>query len=207
VTDPTPGPGDQLPGESDRAFQAFRIYLEQGPRRSTAVVGEELGHRSSKQCEKWSAKWSWVDRVRRYEARAIETRDDAHMDAIAQRSRRQADLAQLHGEATRLVAVELLDRLTASDPATQESARQELRRLPLKDLLGLEATLARAHHRTVITERLALGITTEQPGEPVPRSQAEAAAAQLSDDELDDRLAPIDELAPRRDAKRKARTG
>lgn len=202
-----PGPGDQLPGESAKAFHAFRLYLEAGPRRSTAAVGEELGHRSSKQAEKWSAKFSWVERVQAYEAEAVDVRDEAHKMAIAQRSARQAEIAHLHGEATLVVADEILERLARHQRKVKAGELDEdatfLQDLTLEQLIQLEGTVARAHARVVVTERLALGITTDQPGEPLPRAEAEERASRATDEELDEVLAPIDQVAEQR-AKRDA---
>jgi hypothetical protein len=137
--------------------------------------------------------------VRAFDTKAAGAADDAHLDAIARRSRRQAEIAQLHGEATALVAREVVQRIAT---AVQEG-RDPFHGIGTGELLQLEATLARAHNRAVLTERLALGLTTEQAGAPVPREVAEEQARRLTEAELAARLAGVDELAAARDRKRR----
>jgi hypothetical protein len=69
---------ERQPRESERAFAAFRAYLELGADRSLAAVGAKLG-KGKRQMEKWSRRWSWAERVAAYgthmadlERRAIE---------------------------------------------------------------------------------------------------------------------------------------
>lgn len=194
-----PGPAEQQVKETDVAFAAFRVYLEHGPQRSTAKVAQALG-KSKTLVDRWSSRHQWVRRVREFEAEATRIVDDAHLDAVAKRSRRQAEIAQLHGEASLTVAREVLRRL--ANPAEAEKA---LKDLGVDELLRLEATLGRMHNRAVLTERLALGLTTDQPGEPLPRAAAEEAARRLSDTELDGRLIGVDEVTAARERKAASR--
>jgi len=62
---------EQKPGESERAFAAFRAYLELGPDRSLSAVGAKLG-KGKRQMEKWSRRWSWAERVTAYSAHMAE---------------------------------------------------------------------------------------------------------------------------------------
>lgn len=186
---PETGPAQQQPGESNVAFEAFRRYLEMGPQRSTAKVARACGKQKSLM-DRWSARNKWVQRVREFEAVATRIADDEHLDAIAKRSKRQAEIAQLHGEASALVAAALVRKIQSNPDALEKLAVDELARL--------EATLGRMHNRAVMTERLALGLTTDQPGEVAPRSQAEEIARRMTDDELEARLTGVDELALRR---------
>jgi len=60
---------EQLPRESNKAFAAFKTYLDMGPARSLAAVCDKLGkHRT--QLERWSRKFDWHGRV---------TARDAHL--------------------------------------------------------------------------------------------------------------------------------
>jgi hypothetical protein len=197
---PDTGPGDRQPKETTVAFEAFRTYLEMGPQRSTAKVARALG-KSKTLMDRWSARWSWQRRVRDYEAQATATADAAHLDAVARRSKRQAEIAQLHGEASLTVAREVLRRL-----ANPDEAAEALKSIALDELLRLEATLGRMHNRAVVTERLALGLTTEQSGEALPRTQAEEVARRMTDAELIAELSGVDELAAARDRRRSRRS-
>ncbi|MEJ7783199.1 MAG: hypothetical protein WKF96_00250 [Solirubrobacteraceae bacterium] len=190
------------PGETPRAYSAFRLYLELGPRRSTAEAGRRIGHASKWQCDKWSSRWNWVERVRAFDAQAAVVSDEQQLAVIAKRSKRQAEIAQLHGDASLVTAREVLRRL--ADP---EKAQEEMRGLTMRELLQAEAAMSRAHSQAVVTERLALGLTTDQPGEAVPRSAAEEAARQLTDEELAERLTGLDEVSDARQRRRSRRAG
>ena len=195
-TDP-PGPAQRQPKETAVAFEAFRHYLEAGPARSTAKVARALG-KSKTLIDRWSSRNRWVERVREFEAEAIAAVDVAHMDAIARRSRRQAEIAELHGEATALVPAEILKR--AQNP-------EFLAGLTVAELLQLEATLGRMHGRAVVAERLALGLHTSQGADPVPRSTADEIARRMSDAELNAALAGVDQLAVARERRKRRKAG
>lgn len=53
---------EQQPRESDRAFAAFKTYLELGPDRSLVAVADKLGKNRSL-LERWSKKFAWPARV------------------------------------------------------------------------------------------------------------------------------------------------
>lgn len=53
--------------ESDKAFAAFKTYLELGPERSLALAGDKLG-KSKRMMEKWSRKFDWPARVQAHAA-------------------------------------------------------------------------------------------------------------------------------------------
>lgn len=195
-----PNPSERQPKETTPAFEAFRCYLEMGPSRSLHRVAQALS-KSDTLIKRWSSQWKWVQRVREFESRETAVKDDAHMDALAKRSQRQAEIAQLHGEATALVAREVVKRVQKA----QQTGKDPFEGLTDEELLRIEASMARAHNRVVSTERLALGLTTDQPGEPLPRSVAEEQARRLTTAELDARLAGVDEVAERRARKRAAR--
>ena len=60
-------PFEQLPNESAKAFAAFREYIELGPQRSLAAVGQKLG-KSKAVMERWAAKFDWTGRVQAHGA-------------------------------------------------------------------------------------------------------------------------------------------
>ena len=53
---------ERQPRESEKAFQAFSTYLNMGPERSLAAVGQRLG-KSVGLLERWSARFDWPARV------------------------------------------------------------------------------------------------------------------------------------------------
>jgi hypothetical protein len=62
---------EQLPRETNKAFAAFRAYLDMGPERSLAAVGAKLG-KSKVMMEKWSRKYDWCARVAAHAAHVAE---------------------------------------------------------------------------------------------------------------------------------------
>ena len=75
--DSTPSPSEALklfpkaPGESDRAFEAFRAYLELGPRRRYVAVGRKVGA-SLRTVKRWAVDFDWRGRIKTHAARCAE---------------------------------------------------------------------------------------------------------------------------------------
>jgi multidrug efflux pump subunit AcrA (membrane-fusion protein) len=199
MTDTTkPTPTERQPKETAPAYAAFRCYLELGPDRSLAKAGRALG-KSKNLMEGWSTKWNWVERVAAFESAAARAVDEAQLDERAKRARRQAQIAASHAEAGAMVAGEIGRRIQKA----RADGLDPFKGMSLKTLFALEATLTRAHAQSVVTERLALGMTTDQPAEQTPYEKAQEVARKLTEDELNARLAGLDELAVHR-AKREA---
>lgn len=64
-------PFEQQPKEGNKAFAAFKEYLELGPQRSMAAVGKKLG-KSDSLIERWASKYDWPSRVQAYGAHLAE---------------------------------------------------------------------------------------------------------------------------------------
>ena len=58
---------EQQRRESNKAFAAFKVYLELGSQRSLVAVATKVGKYRS-QMERWSAKFEWPARVQAYNA-------------------------------------------------------------------------------------------------------------------------------------------
>ena len=61
----------QANGESDRAFEAFRVYLELGPKRRYAVVGKKVGT-CLRTIQRWANDFDWRGRINTYSAQCAE---------------------------------------------------------------------------------------------------------------------------------------
>src|SRR5512141_1048776 len=57
----------QSTGESDRAFEAFRAYLELGPQRRYAAVGRKVGA-SLRTVKRWASDFDWRGRIKNHTA-------------------------------------------------------------------------------------------------------------------------------------------
>ncbi len=53
---------EKQPGESDKAFAAFSVYLSMGPQRSLEATSRKVG-KSKALMERWSRRHRWVERV------------------------------------------------------------------------------------------------------------------------------------------------
>jgi hypothetical protein len=90
-------PYDQQPQESAKAYEAFKVYLDQGPQRSIRATGRKLG-KNRVTLEGWSSKWRWVERVKAWEADAAERekvlRDEAMKADAAKWAERQRGIRE-----------------------------------------------------------------------------------------------------------------
>ena len=89
---------DRQSEESDPAFEAFRSYLLMGGERSTAKVARVLG-KSKTLIDRWSSRNRWVARAQAFDAEAAKRVDEATLDELAERGRRQAELSETALEA------------------------------------------------------------------------------------------------------------
>jgi len=72
---------EQQERESDKAFTAFKTYLELGAERSLAVVADKLG-KSKTMIERWSRRFDWPARVQAHTAHLTEVERKA-AEAVA----------------------------------------------------------------------------------------------------------------------------
>ena len=52
--------------ESEKAFEAFKIYRDMGQKRTVSAVVEKLG-KSRSLIDRWKEQWNWKERVRAYD--------------------------------------------------------------------------------------------------------------------------------------------
>lgn len=103
---------DQMVGESDVAFEAFRAYRDQHAPRSIRALERELG-KSRSLLDEWSHTNKWDRRVRSF------TR---HKDRLVRIERRQAllKMAEDHTQIGRSIQAKALLRLQSIDPLLLE---------------------------------------------------------------------------------------
>lgn len=87
-----PEPWERQDDESDEAFEAFQIYRDMGVGRSMAAVRKELG-KSQSLMERWSSKYSWVDRAKAWEREQDRILRLQQIEDIKKMRKRHADLA------------------------------------------------------------------------------------------------------------------
>jgi hypothetical protein len=135
-----PYPWERQPEESDRAFAAFALYRDLGPRRSLDEVcrrlyGTQAGRKrdATGRVQEWSRAHGWVARCQAW---------DEELD-------RQGRLAQIEA------VMEMAKRHAEEARAFQEKALEGLRQIPVDQLSATD--IVKFFVEAVKVERLALG--------------------------------------------------
>lgn len=71
-------PWERQPGESEKAFEAFKIYRDMGLKRSNQAVCDELS-KSRQLITRWKSNYNWDERARAYDN---EIDKQAHQEAV-----------------------------------------------------------------------------------------------------------------------------
>lgn len=141
---------ERAPGETDKAFAAFRIYRDLGPeKRSLEAVATKVAKKALKgrgqptYIKEWSSQNKWVERASAYDDHLDEVRRAANERAIAEMSRK-------HAEGMRKIFDKGLKRI------------DDLEAEKIQGGLALELTMS-----GMKGERLARGLTTDSIGQTV----------------------------------------
>jgi len=89
---------ERMPGESAKAHEAARVYLEMRASRSLAAVARRLGKHVS-QMERWSKRYEWISRAAAF---------DQHLDGEERKQFERTELAE--SQKWRQRQVELAER-------------------------------------------------------------------------------------------------
>lgn len=103
------------PGETPRAYEAFRAYLRLGPQRTGKDVAEELGKSVSYMAD-LCAKYDWVQRSADYDAYLLAAETDGFAAQLA-------SVRSKHMEITDLALDKLLANLRLLKPGQDPSIR------------------------------------------------------------------------------------
>ena len=110
-----------LKGESDRAFEAFRAYLELGPRRRFVAVGRKVGA-SLRTVQRWASDFDWRGRIKTYTAscadQSARTESAVHREEILDTAARSKAFRERHfalAEAVLDIAERYLERVEDDD--------------------------------------------------------------------------------------------
>lgn len=152
---------ERQPNESSKAFEAFRLYRDMGPERSAEAVAKKLG-KSRKGLDRWSSRFSWVDRARAW---------DDFLDA----KQRAAEAKKLEGEAAKWAArkaehqnklwerkVKLEEKLHAMLQFPLAETRTADGRTIVKPTRWTFGEAARLTEAITKLERLAMGLPTDK---------------------------------------------
>jgi hypothetical protein len=156
--------------ESSGARAAFNVYLALGPARSLARLHQTIGKPSVRRLETWSAAHRWQERVRAHErAVMLEAERQAEQERVDELAKRRAALRALGGELQRhgLAAVR---RAAAAGTITPSQAVALIR-------LGADLLYRSVGEPETAAPNLGIDLHVD--------------VRQLSDDELDERLAKL----------------
>ena len=141
---------EQQSRESNKAFAAFRTYLELGPERSLATVAERVG-KSKTMVERWSRRFDWPARVEAHAAHVADAERKA-IEALA--VERAVEWDKVH-EAVKIAEWQRHKKLIAL--ADEMIARWEKNKAKCGTLEGI----ARVLELATKLGRLAAGMPTE----------------------------------------------
>ena len=141
---------EQQPRESDKAFAAFKTYLELGPERSLATVAEKHG-KSRTMIERWSRRFDWPARVQAHAAHLALVERQA-IESLAME--KAVDWSKVH-EAVKVAEWQRHKKLIAL--ADEMLARWEKNKAKCGTLEGI----ARVLELATKLGRLAAGMPTE----------------------------------------------
>jgi hypothetical protein len=159
---------DRQQDEGDKAFEAFALYRDLGPRRSVRSVAQKLG-KSATQIGRWSSKHHWTSRVTVWDFEQDRIHQRKHQETIEEVRARQASVLRTHIEAIGSAAAAASSRLASHTKAIEAMDPEEL--------VNLMAKLARPLAMLLEAERELHGLRppAEAPQEPpMTRAQAEA---------------------------------
>lgn len=89
-----PKPWERQPGESMKAYEAFKIYRDLGPMdRSQEKVKEKLDKSSRATIGKWSSEFNWVKRAKAWDDEQDRVIRAENLKEITKMRKRHADLA------------------------------------------------------------------------------------------------------------------
>ena len=133
----TEQPWERQPGESEQAFEAFKIYRDLGVRRSNAEVCKQLS-KSRQLISRWKSKYEWDDRVRAYDN---DLEKQQHAEAVK-------NLKDMTGRHIKLAmslqrkALEALDKLKVEDMTPKD----------IKEYIKMATELERLNRLTSATK-------------------------------------------------------
>ena len=132
---PTP-----LPNEGLRAFAAFKMYVEDGPKRSIRRCARKL-RKSPTICARWSKKYRWQKRLRELELddckRAIKADEQAKLDVAKEQERERLKFQQRAVEVSRKATEKGLEILRQPLKGTRPADAARL--LAVADSIGRAA--------------------------------------------------------------------
>lgn len=186
-------PGERLPGETSKAYNAFRTYLELGAERTLEKARTKLGYKTVYQLGVWSVRWRWLERITFWDQEANKKQSGAFLDEMEKMGRRHARIASQSMVALLQPIEDLKARV---DEAKAEGKR--LRFGSNADLMKLILEMPRALRALTDIERLAYGQHTDSHEVKEKDDETKAIAQRITNDPEASRIANelLESIAP-----------
>lgn len=182
-----PYPWECQPGETPKAYAAFQVYMKL-PTRERSVqraISEITGAKPGANgrirrgwIEGWSTKYDWVERAAAWDQEVARRQQEAFWAANAEAAQRMATEAETIQASSLVAARAILEKISE----VTDTSFDDLKKLPLADLVPMLRGSATAWAAGNRAERLARGMNVDERGEAPPA----APVRELAELEVDE---------------------
>lgn len=148
-------PWERARGESERAYNYFVKYRDQGSKRSLRSLAQQEGL-SFRQLGKHSSKWRWKERVAAWQDELDRIRREATIKEVQEMTKRHSQQSMMFQRVLIMPAEAALKKLKSN-----HSEIADFENLPLKTLFDLTIDASRMFAQIVDTERKSRGEPNE----------------------------------------------
>lgn len=151
---------EQLPNESNKAYGAFRLYLDQGFKRSHKMVAISLGIKNPAQISNWAGKFDWEGRIRDWEKEQVRLQLEAMKEEYQKKTREHLEQATGFRKILNIPLTVFLQKVK-TNPDGKSEGMEEFKEMKAVDLFNLILTSSRSLDTLVKIERVSLGAPSE----------------------------------------------
>lgn len=158
----------RLKGESNRAYAAFRVYMEIEPTLRNYKICAQIIKERQEEYDKyvsdtvniyqsvcaWGNKFSWPDRVAAYDKWVLEVRLKSRTHSILQCTEMHKEVSGKYIQALSLLTTALMNKLSKGG-----NSLKELEKIPMDKLLRLIQDTVPSIQKLVQIQRLSLGLS------------------------------------------------
>lgn len=151
---------EQLPNESNKAYQAFRLFLDQGYKRSHKLVAVSLGIKNPAQISNWAGKFDWAGRIKDWEKEQIRLQLEANKEEYQKKTKEHLEQATGFRKVLNIPLQIFLQKVKTGADGKSEGM-EEFKEMNTVDLFNLILTSSRSLDTFVKIERISLGAPSE----------------------------------------------
>ncbi len=152
----------RLEDESDKAYQAWEIFRDLGPKRNMDMVKDKLGLKSKQHLYVWRDKYQWKERVVELQKIELEATMEAKKKALESREKSHLLELQSYQKLISLAKLALHKKLYTTDEAgNMKYNLKELEDLTVAELFEMTKDSSKHMINLINTERNILGLAGE----------------------------------------------